>query len=93
MDQQQQASEAGPRVPFRTDEAISAKRVAEITGLSRRRVAEAAAAGHLTVYQPPAGVAGLVKNGLRSAEALAASMITPAIASHPDPTELSRDEA
>lgn len=83
--QQQQAGASGPRVPYQTDEMISAKEVAQVTGLSRRRVAQAAAAGHLTVCRPPAGVAGLVRYGRRSAEALAASMVTPATATHPEP--------
>ncbi len=80
-----QPSDARLRVPFFTDELITAKLVAEITGLSRKRIADAAALGLLTVHRPPAGMRGMTRYGRRSAELLAASMITPA--TNPAPTE------
>ena len=83
MDQQTTGSR--PRVHFQTDEQITAREVARITGLSRKRVAEAARLGHLTTFRPPAGMAGLVRYSRKSAEALAASMVTPATAQHPEP--------
>ncbi len=69
-------------VPTTTDELISAKRVAELTGLSRRNIVQAAAAGHLVIHRPPPGVPGLVRYGRASAEALARSMVTLATVSH-----------
>ena len=80
MDQPAEAAEgdASPPVPFRTEQLISAKEVAALTGLSRKRIRQAAAAGHLTTIRPPAGVRGLVRYSKRSALALARSMVTPA---------------
>ena len=77
-------------VPFRTDEQITAREVTRLTGLPRRRVAEAARQGLLTTYRPPAGVGGFVRYGRASAIALGRSMVTPASA-NPDPTEAAPD--
>ena len=68
----------GASTPIPVAERISARAVATITGLSRKRIAEAALLGHLTVWRPPAGVGGLVRYSKASAEALARSLVTPA---------------
>lgn len=76
-------------VPLRTDSMISARAVCEITGLSPRRVREAAAAGHLTVMRAPAGVRALTRYSKASALALARSMVVPATSTLIHPTEVS----
>ena len=61
MAQPQQTIDQRPSMPFQTDEQITAREVARITGLSRKRIVEAARLGHLTTFRPPAGMAGLVR--------------------------------
>ncbi len=79
MDRQPATSEgASHPVPFRTDEQVSAREVAKITGLSRKRIAEVAALGYLTTWRPPAGIDGPVRYSRASAEALARTLVTPA---------------
>ena len=103
MDQQARSAEsdsaesdAAPPVSFRTEQLISAKEVAALTSLSRKRIREAARAGHLTIYSPPAGVRGLVRYSKRSALALARSMVTPASSPQTQtqtPPEVAADDA
>ena len=96
MDQPVEAVEgnASPPAPFQTLELISALQVSQITGLSKKRIREAAAAGHLTVYRPPAGVRALTRYSKASALALAQMMITPATVSQSQrPTEVAADES
>ena len=59
-------------------ERVNAREVERITGLSYRRVREAARAGHLTMHEPPAGVRGRILYSRASAEALARRMTHPA---------------
>ena len=83
---------AAPAVPFQADQMISARAVCVITGLSPKRIREAAAAGHLTVMKAPEGVRAFTRYSRKPAEALARAMIQPATANlDPPPTEVAPD--